>query len=77
MGGRTDANNGNGTQILAPREYYNATLISVLLNETGIEEPEYKAEGKDVYMMDTDLALLAAPERCSCSLRWRASFSSA
>ncbi|KAG6608956.1 Catalase/peroxidase HPI [Phytophthora cinnamomi] len=29
MGGRTDANNGNGTEILAPREYYNTTLISV------------------------------------------------
>ncbi|KAG6616565.1 Catalase/peroxidase HPI [Phytophthora cinnamomi] len=25
-------------------------------------EKEYKAEGKDVYMMDTDLALLVVPE---------------
>ncbi|KAG6613468.1 Catalase/peroxidase HPI [Phytophthora cinnamomi] len=114
LGGRTDADNGNGTEILAPREYYNTTLIAVrdnikilgvspyeavalagrprsvaqqkalgysgsycnnsltlsneyfqvLLNETWTEvsEKEYKAEGKDVYMMDTDLALLAAPE---------------
>ncbi|KAG1708332.1 hypothetical protein DVH05_025010 [Phytophthora capsici] len=114
LGGRTDAENGNGTEILAPREYYNTTLIAVrdnikilgvspveavalagrprsveqqkvlgysgsysnnsltlsneyfqvLLNETWTEvsEKEFKAEGKDVYMMDTDLALLAAPE---------------
>ncbi|RMX70141.1 hypothetical protein DD238_000268 [Peronospora effusa] len=114
LGGRTDAENGNGTEILAPREYYNTTLIAVrdsikilgvspyeavalagrprsviqqkmlgysgsysndslmlsnkyfqvLLNETWTQmsEKEYKAEGKDVYMMDTDLALLAAPE---------------
>jgi catalase-peroxidase len=114
LGGRTDAENGNGTEILAPREYYNTTLIAVrdsikilgvspyeavalagrprsvaqqktlgysgsysnnspalsneyfqvLLNETWTEvsEKEFKAEGKEVYMMDTDLALLAAPE---------------
>ncbi|KUF88286.1 putative oxidoreductase YusZ [Phytophthora nicotianae] len=114
LGGRTDAENGNGTEILAPREYYNTTLIAVrdnikilgvspyeavalagrprsvaqqrtlgysgtysnnsltlsneyfqvLLNETWtvVSEKEFKAEGKDVYMMDTDLALLAAPE---------------
>ncbi|KAG6612170.1 Catalase/peroxidase HPI [Phytophthora cinnamomi] len=36
----------------------------VLLNETwtAVSVKEYKAEGKDAYMMDTDLALLAAPE---------------
>ncbi|KAF4137934.1 Peroxidase [Phytophthora infestans] len=114
VGGRTDAENGNGTEILAPRQYYNTTLIAVrdnikilgvspyeavalagrprsvaqqkilgysgsysnnsltlsneyfqiLLNETWTEvsEKEFKADGKDVYMMDTDLALLAAPE---------------
>ncbi|KAG6613632.1 Catalase/peroxidase HPI [Phytophthora cinnamomi] len=72
MGGRTDANNGNGTEILAPREYYNRTLISVRDNIKipGVSprgprypsEKEHMAEGKDVYMMDTDLALLAAPQ---------------
>ncbi|KAF1783187.1 Peroxidase [Phytophthora cactorum] len=105
LGGRTDAENGNGTEILAPREYYNTTLIAVrdnikilgvspyeavalagrprsvaqqktlgysgsysnnsltLSNEYfHVSEKEFKANGKDVYMMDTDLALLAAPE---------------
>lgn len=113
-GGRTDAENGNGMEMLAPRGYYKTTLIAVrdsikilgvspyeavalagrprsvvqqrvlgysgsysndslklsnkyfqvLLDETWTQmsEKEYKAEGKDVFMMDTDLALLAAPE---------------
>ncbi|KAI9922642.1 hypothetical protein PsorP6_002113 [Peronosclerospora sorghi] len=114
LGGRTDAENGIGTDILAPREYYNTTLIAVrdsikilgvsayeavalagrprsvtqqkilgysgsysndslkLSNKyfqvplketwTKISKNEFKAEGKEVYMMDTDLALLEAPE---------------
>ncbi|KAG6613070.1 catalase/peroxidase HPI [Phytophthora cinnamomi] len=80
------ANNGNGTEILAPREYYNTTLISVRDNIKTLRVSPYEAvdlaeraperdvdrgtrrrrstrrESKDVYMMDTDLALLAAPE---------------
>ncbi|RLN32011.1 hypothetical protein BBJ28_00015790 [Nothophytophthora sp. Chile5] len=114
LGGRVDAEDGSGVDHLAPREYYNTTLIAVrdsikilgvsaydavalagrprsaaqqkvlgysgsysnnsatlsneyfqiLLSETWIQvsASEYQAEGKDVYMMDTDLALLAAPE---------------
>ncbi|KAG6617897.1 Catalase/peroxidase HPI [Phytophthora cinnamomi] len=85
--------NGNGTEILAPREYYNSTLISVLDNIKILGMSPYEAvtlagrsrnvaqqkapgysgsyssdsltlsnEFQDVYMMDTDLALLAAPE---------------
>ncbi|KAG6610402.1 catalase/peroxidase HPI [Phytophthora cinnamomi] len=51
LGDRTDANNGNGTECS-------------FLNETWTEasEKEYKAEGKGVYLMETDLALLATPE---------------
>jgi catalase-peroxidase len=114
LGGRTDAENGNGSDILAPREYYNTTLIAVrdnikilgvsgeeavalagrprsaaqqktlgfsgsysnssvslsneyfnvLLNEkwTAVSTKEYKAEGKDIFMLNSDLALLDAPE---------------
>ncbi|KAG6586738.1 catalase/peroxidase HPI [Phytophthora cinnamomi] len=69
------AADGNGTEILAPQEYYNTALISVRDNIKTLRvfsgtrrgprypsEKAYKAEGKDKYMMDTDLALLAAPE---------------
>ncbi|KAH7492273.1 Catalase-peroxidase 2 [Phytophthora ramorum] len=114
LGGRTDAENGEGDDILAPREYYNTTAIAVqdnikilgvsgqeavalagrprsvaqqkaqgysgsysncsealtndyfnvLLNETWtpVSAKEYKAEGKDLFMLDTDLALLEVPE---------------
>ncbi|KAG6612848.1 Catalase/peroxidase HPI [Phytophthora cinnamomi] len=114
LGGRTDATNGDGSDLLAPREYYNSTLTAVrdnikilgvsteeavalaarprsaaqqktlgysgsysnnsnklsneyfqvLLNEkwTAVSKKEFKAEGQNVYMMDTDLALLDAPE---------------
>ncbi|KAI9921555.1 hypothetical protein PsorP6_000365 [Peronosclerospora sorghi] len=114
VGGRTDATNGNGDEILAPQEYYSSTLIAVLdninilgvsqeeavalagrprspaqqevlgysgsysnksitlsneyfkvlLNETLIESSpnEFKADGKDIYMLSTDLVLLDAPE---------------
>ncbi|GMF14099.1 unnamed protein product [Phytophthora lilii] len=38
--------------------------FKVLLSEkwTKVSEKEYKADGKDIYMLDTDLALLDAPE---------------
>ncbi|KAG2502514.1 hypothetical protein JM18_009614 [Phytophthora kernoviae] len=114
LGGRTDGEDGSNMDILAPREYYNTTLIAVrdnikilgvsayeavalagrprsvaqqkvlgysgsyssnsltlsneyfqiLLNETwtAVSETEFKAEGKDVYMLATDVALLEAPE---------------
>ncbi|KAK1932441.1 Catalase-peroxidase [Phytophthora citrophthora] len=114
LGGRTDAENGDGDEILAPREYYNSTVtgvrdnikilgvspeeavalagrprsaaqqkalgysgsygnssatlsneyFKVLLNETWspLCDNEYKADDKDIYMLDTDLALLDAPE---------------
>ncbi|EGZ25969.1 heme peroxidase [Phytophthora sojae] len=114
LGGRTDATNGDGSDILAPREYYNSTVTAVrdnikilgvspeeavalaarprsaaqqktlgfsgsysanpsklsneyfqvLLNEkwTAVSKKEFKAEGQNIYMMDTDLALLEAPE---------------
>ncbi|GMF46988.1 unnamed protein product [Phytophthora fragariaefolia] len=114
LGGRTDASNGDGSDILAPREYYNSTVTAVrdnikilgvspeeavalaarprsaaqqktlgysgsytntpnklsneyfqlLLNEkwTAVSKKEFKAEGQNIYMLDTDLALLDAPE---------------
>ncbi|KAG7378333.1 hypothetical protein PHYPSEUDO_010241 [Phytophthora pseudosyringae] len=114
LGGRTDAENGDGDDILAPREYYNSTLtgvrdnikilgvspeeavalagrprsaeqqkalgysgsysnssatlsndfFKVLLNETwtSVSKKEFKAGDKDIYMLDTDLALLESPE---------------
>ncbi|KAL3667306.1 hypothetical protein V7S43_007536 [Phytophthora oleae] len=39
-------------------------FFSLLLNEkwSSLREIEYKADGKDIYMLDTDLALLDAPE---------------
>ncbi|ETL82749.1 hypothetical protein L917_17138, partial [Phytophthora nicotianae] len=114
LGGRTDAQNGDGDDILAPREYYNSSVTAVrdnikilgvspeeavalaarprsaaqqkalgfsgsysnssatlsneyfkvLLNETwtAVSKKEFKAGDKDIYMLDTDLALLEAPE---------------
>ncbi|KAE9300953.1 Catalase-peroxidase [Phytophthora fragariae] len=114
LAGRTDAENGDGSEMFAPREYYSSALIAVrdgikilgvseeeavalagrprsaeqqktlgysgsycsdsatlsnkyfelLLNEkwTAVSENEYQAEDQDIYMLDTDLALLDAPE---------------
>ncbi|KAG6617514.1 catalase/peroxidase HPI [Phytophthora cinnamomi] len=71
LGGRTDAD--NGTEILPARILQRCSPCTttsrswvwlLLLHETWTEvsEKEYKAESKDMYMVDTDLALLAAPE---------------
>ncbi|EGZ25995.1 heme peroxidase [Phytophthora sojae] len=114
LGGRTDAESGDGSEMYAPRDYYTSALIAVrdsikimgvseeeavalagrprsaeqqktlgysgsycaeaaplsneyfklLLNEqwTAVTDDEYQAEGKDIYMLATDLALLDAPE---------------
>ncbi|KAL7995618.1 putative catalase-peroxidase hem, hem peroxidase superfamily [Plasmopara halstedii] len=114
IGGRTDAANGDGDAILAPRDYYSSSVIAVrdgikilgvspeeavalagrprsvvlqktlgssgsysdnstmLSNEyfqvlltkswTAVSAKEFKASDKDIYMLDTDLALLEAPE---------------
>ncbi|OWZ02865.1 Catalase-peroxidase, partial [Phytophthora megakarya] len=49
--------------------YGNSSALSnnyfkVLLNETwtAVTAKEFKADGKDIFMMDTDVALLNAPE---------------
>ncbi|KAG6609007.1 catalase/peroxidase HPI [Phytophthora cinnamomi] len=63
MGGRTDANNENGTEILpgpARVLQHDTDLRARQHQDSGCVS--YKAEGKNVYMMDMDLVLLAAPE---------------
>ncbi|KAJ8550560.1 hypothetical protein ON010_g10509 [Phytophthora cinnamomi] len=45
--------------LMVSNEYF---LVLVHETWTEVSEKEYKAEGKDMHMMDTDLALLATPE---------------